>query len=240
MHYFARQRGEDEEKWAIVGLLHDFDDEMHPTLDEHPRGGGDPAGARRAEEVVGGPQPRRPHRRLPGHAMEETLFAVDERPDCHRRGPGRPDKSIFDVEPSSVRKKMRTGLSARRQPRRHREGGPGVGRGPERPHRGGNQGDRRWPTNSACEARPKGGWGARRSPSLGRRDYLVVEISRFCEHDGGGSHAVEMQWPPAQRPRRKANVGGREHAEKAQSPKNITGQATGLRAATRARPAPRR
>ncbi len=36
MRHFARQHGEDDEKWAIVGLLHDFDYEAHPTLEEHP------------------------------------------------------------------------------------------------------------------------------------------------------------------------------------------------------------
>jgi len=36
MRQYARKYGEDEEKWATVGILHDFDWEIHPNADEHP------------------------------------------------------------------------------------------------------------------------------------------------------------------------------------------------------------
>jgi putative nucleotidyltransferase with HDIG domain len=39
MAYYARQLGEDPEAWAAIGLLHDFDWEIHPNLDEHPTKG---------------------------------------------------------------------------------------------------------------------------------------------------------------------------------------------------------
>jgi len=39
MGWYARDFGEDEELWRVVGLLHDFDYEIHPTLDEHPQDG---------------------------------------------------------------------------------------------------------------------------------------------------------------------------------------------------------
>ena len=36
---YARRFGEDEELWRVAALLHDFDYEMHPTLDKHPQDG---------------------------------------------------------------------------------------------------------------------------------------------------------------------------------------------------------
>jgi predicted hydrolase (HD superfamily) len=36
MRFYARKFGEDEEKWAVTALLHDFDWEIHPTMEEHP------------------------------------------------------------------------------------------------------------------------------------------------------------------------------------------------------------
>ncbi len=39
MRFYARKYGQDEEKWAVAGLLHDFDWEIHPTMEEHPLAG---------------------------------------------------------------------------------------------------------------------------------------------------------------------------------------------------------
>ncbi|MDQ3547759.1 MAG: HDIG domain-containing protein, partial [Chloroflexota bacterium] len=39
MREYARFFGEDEERWGFIGLIHDFDFEIHPTLDQHPQGG---------------------------------------------------------------------------------------------------------------------------------------------------------------------------------------------------------
>ncbi|MEN6435305.1 MAG: HDIG domain-containing metalloprotein, partial [Anaerolineaceae bacterium] len=39
MRHYAQKLGEDEETWAVTGLLHDFDWEIHPTLEGHPMAG---------------------------------------------------------------------------------------------------------------------------------------------------------------------------------------------------------
>jgi putative nucleotidyltransferase with HDIG domain len=116
MRHFARQHGEDEEKWGIVGLLHDFDYEQHPTLDEHPfvgaailRERGWPEDVARAVLCHGD------HTGIIRESpMEKTLFAVDELTGLITAvALVRPSKSIFDVEPSSVRKKMKDKAFAR-------------------------------------------------------------------------------------------------------------------------------
>jgi len=116
MRYFARKHGEDEEKWAIVGLLHDFDYEAHPTMEEHPF-----VGARLLRERG---WPEEIARAVLSHAdysgvsrdsaLEKTLFAVDELTGLITAvALVRPNKSIFEVEASSVRKKMKDKAFAR-------------------------------------------------------------------------------------------------------------------------------
>jgi putative nucleotidyltransferase with HDIG domain len=116
MRRLARQRGEDEEKWGIVGLVHDFDYEQHPSLDEHPfvgvailRERGWPEEITRA--VLAHGNHTGVTRETP---MEKTLFAVDELTGLITAvALVRPSKSILDVEPSSVRKKMKDKAFAR-------------------------------------------------------------------------------------------------------------------------------
>lgn len=110
MKQYARKFGEDEDKWAAVGLLHDFDWEIHPTAEEHPMKGS--AILREQgydEEIV---------RAILSHAdytgvsrdslMEKTLFAVDELSGflvaCAMV---QPSKQIADVKVESVLKKMK-------------------------------------------------------------------------------------------------------------------------------------
>ncbi len=52
MRAYARELGQDEERWATVGLLHDFDWEIHPTLDEHPIRGAEKLRERGWEEEI--------------------------------------------------------------------------------------------------------------------------------------------------------------------------------------------
>ncbi len=109
VRWYARHFGEDEELWGVAALLHDFDYEMHPTLDKHPQDGapllreeGYP------EEIVETVLSHAEHLNLPRDTqLKKTLFACDEL--CgfiHACGLVRPD-GIASLEPKSVRKKLR-------------------------------------------------------------------------------------------------------------------------------------
>ena len=106
--YAARYDG-DEELWRVVALLHDFDYEMHPTLDKHPQDG---APILREEgwpdEVVNGVLSHASHLELPRDTpLKKTLFACDELAGfVHACGLVRPD-GIHTLEPKSVKKKLK-------------------------------------------------------------------------------------------------------------------------------------
>src|SRR5919109_2550154 len=106
---YARKFGEDEELWSAVALLHDFDYEIHPTLDRHPQDG---APILREEgypdEVVEAVLSHAQHLGLPRDTpLKRTLFACDELAGfVHACGLVRPD-GIATLEPRSVRKKLK-------------------------------------------------------------------------------------------------------------------------------------
>ena len=116
MRAYAQRLGEDEEKWGLVGLLHDFDDEQFPTADQHPY-----VGSKILEERG---YPEEIRRAVLSHAdytgvprltpMEKALFACDELAGfltaCALVKPG---KSIFEVEAPSVRRKLKDKAFAR-------------------------------------------------------------------------------------------------------------------------------
>jgi putative nucleotidyltransferase with HDIG domain len=110
MRGYARLRGEDEEAWAAVGLLHDFDYEVHPTLEEHPRKGAAILRERGVEEwIVRAVLSHASHTGVTRESLlERTLFAVDELSGfliaCALV---RPERSLAGLEVSSVRKKMK-------------------------------------------------------------------------------------------------------------------------------------
>ena len=113
---YARQFGEDEQKWAVTALLHDFDWEIHPQAPDHPMKGEPILAERGVDEEI--------RRAILSHAeysgvprisrLEKTLFACDELAGfltaCSYVKPGR---SIHEVEIKSVRKKMKDKAFAR-------------------------------------------------------------------------------------------------------------------------------
>jgi putative nucleotidyltransferase with HDIG domain len=109
MAWYARDFGEDEELWRAVALLHDFDYEMHPTLDKHPQDGapilreeGFP------EEVVDAVLSHAEHLSIPRDTLlKKTLFACDELSGfVHAVALVRPS-GLEGLEPKSVKKKLK-------------------------------------------------------------------------------------------------------------------------------------
>jgi putative nucleotidyltransferase with HDIG domain len=106
---YARRFGENEELWRVCALLHDFDYELHPTLDKHPQDG---APILREEgwpeEVVETVLSHAEHLSLPRDTpLKRTLFACDELAGfVHACGLVRPD-GIETLEPRSVKKKLK-------------------------------------------------------------------------------------------------------------------------------------
>src|SRR5213078_2763853 len=109
MGWYARHFNEDEELWRVVGLLHDFDYELHPTLDKHPQDGapilreeGYP------EEVIEAVLSHAEHLAMPRDTLlKKTLFACDELSGfVHAVGLVRPT-GLEGLEPKSVKKKLK-------------------------------------------------------------------------------------------------------------------------------------
>jgi len=116
MRAYARKFGEDENKWGITGLLHDFDYEKYPTPAEHPFVGN------KILEERGYPEELR--RAILSHAdysgvkresrMEKALYACDEISGFITASAlVKPNKSLAEVEAKSVRKKMKDKAFAR-------------------------------------------------------------------------------------------------------------------------------
>jgi putative nucleotidyltransferase with HDIG domain len=113
---YARKFGGDEEQWGLVGLLHDFDYEKYPSLEDHPY---------RGNEILkerGWPDDLR--RAILSHAdytgvtresqMEKALFACDELAGfITATALVKPNKSLAEVDAKSVRKRMKDKAFAR-------------------------------------------------------------------------------------------------------------------------------
>ena len=112
---YAREWGEDEEAWGNVALLHDFDYERHPTLDQHPQDGAPVLREHGYPEwFVRVIQSHGSHTGVTRESrLEHTLFACDEVSGfVHACGLVRPD-GIATLEPRSVRKKLKQPSFAR-------------------------------------------------------------------------------------------------------------------------------
>jgi len=113
---YARTFNEDEAGWGVVALLHDFDYERWPSLDDHPYRGSEILRERGYPEWV--------IRAILSHAdytgvpregpLEKTLFACDEMAGFITAASLiRPSKSVLDLEPSSVLRRMKDKAFAR-------------------------------------------------------------------------------------------------------------------------------
>jgi len=113
---YARMRGEDEEAWGAVALLHDFDYERYQTPEDHPFRG--------CEELRRRGYPEWVTRAILSHAdysgvsrqspLEQTLYACDEMSGfVSAASLVRPSRSILDLEPASVVRRMKDKAFAR-------------------------------------------------------------------------------------------------------------------------------
>jgi putative nucleotidyltransferase with HDIG domain len=113
---YARQFREDEQKWSVTALLHDFDWEIHPQAPDHPMKGEAILASRGVPEEI--------RRAILSHAnysgvprvspLEKTLYACDELAGfitaiCYVK----PHRSVFEVDLSSVKRKMKDKAFAR-------------------------------------------------------------------------------------------------------------------------------
>src|SRR5213075_1697252 len=121
MRAYARKFGEDEERWGLAGLMHDFDYERYPNAahsatEEHPAWG---VGHLRAlgwpEDVLTAILGHAQYSGVPRESrMAKALFAVDELTGMiTATALVRPSRSVHEVEARSVRKKMKDKAFAR-------------------------------------------------------------------------------------------------------------------------------
>lgn len=110
MRFYARKFGEDEEKWAVTGLLHDFDWEIHPTMEEHPLAG-EPILRERGvqDDIIHAVLSHADHTGIARETlMEKTLYACDELTGLITAvALVRPSRALYDLKPKSVKKKWK-------------------------------------------------------------------------------------------------------------------------------------
>lgn len=116
VRFYARKAGADEEAWGVVALLHDFDYERYPSLEDHPARGAEILRARGVDEqVVRAILSHGDHTGVMRESpLEHTLFACDEMSGFVTAAAlVRPSRSVLDLEASSVRRRMKDKAFAR-------------------------------------------------------------------------------------------------------------------------------
>jgi putative nucleotidyltransferase with HDIG domain len=110
MAHYARLYGGDEETWRVAGLLHDFDWEIHPTLEQHPQAGAPILRERGvSEEIIQAVLSHANHTGVPRETrMQKALFACDEITGLITAVTlVRPSKAITDVTVKSIKNKWK-------------------------------------------------------------------------------------------------------------------------------------
>ena len=110
MRAYAAIHGEDEESWGNAGLLHDFDWEIHPSLDQHPQDGAIILEERGVPDaIINAILSHALHTGIARETkMQKALFACDEITGLIiATALVRPSKSIHDVKIKSIKKKWK-------------------------------------------------------------------------------------------------------------------------------------
>jgi putative nucleotidyltransferase with HDIG domain len=110
MRFYAEKNDQDAETWGVVGLLHDFDWEIHPTLENHPQSGVPILRERGVpEEICRAVLSHADHTGVPRQSlMEKALFACDEITGLIVAvALVRPSRSLSDLKVKSVKNKWK-------------------------------------------------------------------------------------------------------------------------------------
>jgi putative nucleotidyltransferase with HDIG domain len=110
MRFYAQKLGQDVETWGLAGLLHDFDWEIHPTLEGHPQAGAPILRERGVpEEIIQAVLSHADHTGVPRETLlQKALFANDEITGLVTAvALVRPSRSLYDLTASSVKKKWK-------------------------------------------------------------------------------------------------------------------------------------